>query len=142
MSRSKPQRDYIFYLDECLGGNKVYSALARAGVNVELHSAHFKRGTPDEEWLRVIGEKQWVLLTQDKRIKYRKNEILALRSYCVRAFIVVARGLRGEEIGQLIIDSMPKVLRILKNTHPPLVAVISRSSVVELREGRPRYDKT
>ena len=139
MSKPAQQRDYVFYLDECLGGNKVYNKLKEAGISVELHSAHFERGTPDEAWLPVVGKNRWVLLTQDRRIKWRKNEISALREFKVCAFIVAAKALRGEEIGDLIVKAMPKILRILKSTNPPLIAAINQDSVVEIREGQSRY---
>ena len=131
----------IFFLDECLGGEKVAEVLTRAGLIVELHKRHFTPGTPDKDWLPVIGERGWVLLTQDKAIKRRPLEILVLRQYRVSAFVVSAKGLRGEEIGALIEASIPKILRILKKTLPPLVASISRGSVVELQEGTPKYPR-
>lgn len=136
-----PQPERTFYLDECLGGQKVYSALTQAGIKVELHSNHFPRGTPDDQWLPVVGERGWILLTQDKKIRSRKNEILALRDSGVCAFIIAAKGLRGEEIGELIVRVMPKIERILKNTGPPIVAIINRDSVIELKEGRAKYPK-
>jgi hypothetical protein len=119
VSKSKPQpHNHVFCLDECLGGQKVYAALKQAGLNVELHSSHFPRGTADEEWLPTIGQRGWVLLTQDQQIRRRKNEIQALRDCEVKAFIVVAKGLRGEEIGNLIITALPKIFRILQDTQP------------------------
>lgn len=142
MNKSNPQQpNFVFYLDECLGGNKVYTALTHAGLSVELHSTHFQRGTPDDQWLPEVGKRGWILLTQDKRIRHRKNEILALRQNDVRAFIVTAKNLRGEEIGALIVKALPKILRILNDTEPPLVAMINRDSVVELKEGRSRHRK-
>jgi hypothetical protein len=141
VNKSVQPCDYVFYLDECLGGNKVQNKLKEADILVELYSSHFPRGTADEEWLPVVGQKGWVLLTQDKGIKRRKNELMALRQHGVRAFIVTAKGLRGEEIGDLIVKVMPKILRILKKTHPPLIATINQNSVVELKEGLLRYNK-
>ena len=139
MSRSDRLLNPTFYLDECLGGNKVYNLLKQAGINVEVHTDHFPRGTPDEEWLPVIGKNGWVLLTQDKQIRKRKNEIRALRENGVRAFVIAAKGLRGEEIGALILKVMPQILRLLKNTQPPLIALINQSGLLELKEGTKRY---
>jgi hypothetical protein len=141
VSKSAQPSDYVFYLDECLGGNKVQSKLREAGITLELYSTHFPRGTQDEVWLPVVGQKGWILLTQDKGIKRRKNELMALRQHGVRAFIITAKGLRGEEIGDLIVNVMAKILRILKKTHPPLIATINQNSVVELKEGQLRYNK-
>ncbi|MBN8554091.1 MAG: hypothetical protein J0L93_01480 [Deltaproteobacteria bacterium] len=141
MNKSKKlsPENYIFYLDECLGGKKVYEILKNAGLNVESYDSHFPRGTADEDWLPVIGQRGWILLTQDDKIRRRKNERNALRRNRVCAFIVTAGGLRGEEIGKLIVGTLPKIFRILKNTKPPLIATINRHTVVELKEGARRY---
>lgn len=130
---------YTYYLDECLGGNKVADILRNAGLSVELHSSHFERGTADETWLPFVGDKGWILLTQDKAIKRRKNEIEVLRRHKVCAFIIAAKGLRGEQIGDLIVSVLPKVERILKRVSPPLIAAINRNQVVELKEGQSKF---
>jgi len=126
----------IFYLDENLGGNKITSILRAAGISIVVYKEHFEPGTADETWLPTIGKNGWVLLTQDSRIRRRKNEIQALRDYDVRAFVISAKGLMGQQIGELILSSMPKMLRILKNTKPPFVALVNRDSVITLKEGQ------
>ena len=134
----EPPEGWTFYLDECLGGEKVAKVLIEAGLKIEMYFNHFQPGTPDVQWLPFVGQNGWVLLTQDKGIKKRKMEILALRESRVSAFVVAAKGLRGEEIGQLIVKSLPKIDRILRKNRPPIVATITRGSVVELQEGTPR----
>jgi len=134
VSKSKAQQpNYTFFLDENLGGSKVCTSLRGAGLTVEMHATHFTRGTADEDWLPIVGQRKWVLLTQDKGIRHHKNEILALRKNNVRAFIVAAHGLRGEQIGPLILSVMQKMRRILSKTDPPFIAIINRGSVIELK---------
>jgi len=138
VSKPKPPHETVFFLDECLGGGKVSRALKDAGVSFETSGNHFCRGTPDEEWLAEVGRRGWVVLTHDKGIRKHKAELLALRENHVRAFIVAAKGLRGEEIGALLVRSMPEMLKILQRTEPPMIAIIRSSSVIELKEGRKR----
>ena len=124
--------DLVFFLDENLGGKKVSSVLREAGFHVEIHQDHFPRGTADEEWLPEIGRRGWILLTQDKSIRYRKNEQRALIENDVQAFFVSAKSLRGEEIGALIVQMKPRIFRILKKNKPPFIAMLNRHTVILL----------
>ena len=135
-SKKQPAREPIYFLDECLGQKKVYRILKENSFNVELHSSHFKPGTRDEDWLPVVGKNGWILITQDKRIRRHKNELSALRANKVCAFIISAKELRGEEIGELIVKAHVKIKRILKKNSPPIIAIINRHSVVELKTSK------
>ncbi|TXH50279.1 MAG: hypothetical protein E6Q97_20835 [Desulfurellales bacterium] len=134
-------RDLVFFLDENLGGEKVASALRQSGLKVELHGSHFPRGTADDQWLPVVGNREWILLTQDTSIRRRKNEIEALLFYKVRAFFVPAKNLRGEEIGALIVSAAPKIHRTVKQHRPPIVALIQRSGGIDVIQGERRYER-
>jgi PIN like domain len=41
---------------------------------VERHANHFASETPDEEWLETAGRRGWIVLTHDRRIRYKPNE--------------------------------------------------------------------
>ncbi len=40
-----------------------------------------------EQWLKAVGEKHWIVITRDERIRYREAEKQALRRGKVRAFV-------------------------------------------------------
>jgi hypothetical protein len=84
-SRSKRPDPLTVFLDESLDSESIAEALAGAGATVERLTRHLARGTPDQEWLDYAGTRGWVVLTRDKRIRYRKLEKLALRAANVRA---------------------------------------------------------
>ena len=60
------------------------------GLAVEIHDEHFPRDEDDSVWLSAVGERGWVVLTKDQRLRYRPLEIAALRSSGARVFILVA----------------------------------------------------
>lgn len=68
---ARPLPDVVFFVDVCLGTNEVPDALRAAGYRVESLATHFAADTPDEEWLREVGKKGWVVLTKDRRIQRR-----------------------------------------------------------------------
>ncbi len=86
-STSKPLEPVTFFVDESLDSLSVVSALRDAGASVQRLTDHFPKGTPDEVWLAEAGRNGWVVLTRDKRIRYRQLERLALQAAKVRAFV-------------------------------------------------------
>ncbi len=50
------------------------------------------RQTSDDEWLRVIGERQLIVITRDQRIRYRPVEKSAWVTHHVRGFVLTGRG--------------------------------------------------
>ena len=94
---SRPLEDVVFFIDRSLGRKAVAEALRATGAMVEVHDDHLPQGAKDEEWLAYVGARHWVALTQDDRIRFHSHERLALLQASVRAFVLTAKGLRGED---------------------------------------------
>ena len=106
-------------------------ALRKAGLNVEIHDDHFAPDAKDEEWLTVAGQKQWIVITRDERIRYRTAAKQAIRRAKVRAFVITAQGdLRAEMLAENFLKALSKVRRTVNQQKPPFVAKISRSGEV------------
>ena len=45
---------------------------------MQIHDDHFPQDATDIEWLREIGQRGWIVLTKDTRIRYRSHEQTAL----------------------------------------------------------------
>ncbi len=73
-----------------------------------------------------------MVLTQDDRIRYHALELGALLDAEVRAFVLTAKGLRGEENAAIIVNALPAVLRALARHSGPFVARIARNSKVDM----------
>lgn len=131
-TRSGPLEDVTFFIDASLGRKIVAEALRRAGAKVEVHDDHFPQGTPDKEWLAAAGQRCWAVLTKDDRIRYHDLERLALTNARVRAFVLTARGLRGEENAGILVNALPAIHRMLSKRPGPFIAKISRGGAVSL----------
>lgn len=66
--------------------------LRAANLSVEIHDHHFAQDAKDEEWLKVAGEKEWIVVTRDERIRYRAAARQVIRRAKVRVFVLVAHG--------------------------------------------------
>src|SRR5580698_10884612 len=87
-SAAKPPDGTVFFIDRSLGVEPIRTELAKAGLAVEIHDDHFARDEEDHVWLQSAGERAWVVLTKDQKLRYRPLEISALRASKTRVFVL------------------------------------------------------
>lgn len=129
-SAAKPPDGTVFFIDRSLGIEPIRTALIEQGLTVEIHDDHFKRDEEDRVWLKSVGERGWVVLTKDQRLRYRPLEIAVLRASKARVFVLTAGNLRGSEITAVFVSALPRIFKILRSRPGPFVARISKSAHV------------
>jgi predicted nuclease of predicted toxin-antitoxin system len=127
-SAAKPPDGTVFFIDRSLGKEPIRTELINAGLVVEIHDDHFARDEEDRVWLRTVGERGWVVLTKDQRLRYRPLEIAALRASRARVFVLTAGNLRGIEIAAVFVSALPRIFRVLHSVPGPFIARVSRSA--------------
>ncbi len=85
-----PARFFVDENDLALG-----KALAEEHGNV-VYPGHpdlpeVPRGALDDEWLPVIGAKRLIVITRDRKIRYRSAEKLAWIEHQVRGFVLTGK---------------------------------------------------
>lgn len=105
-----------FYTDECLG-RRVADALRQAGHDVQCGVDQFP-GVDDKVWLPQIGERQWVLLTKDMKIRRRPLEVEAIVNSGVRAFVITATDMPHSELIGVVLKAMRRIERICHRPGP------------------------
>jgi len=109
--------------------------LREAGHTAHVQGAEtFGTGTHDVDWLPHVGSRGWILVTKDKAIRKREIELRALKQSRVRAFVLTAGGLKGEEQARVIREALPAMIRLLRRRAANFVARITAESNVELIE--------
>ena len=104
-------------------------------LNVEVHDDHFPQDALDPEWLRAVGERNWIVVTRDERIRYRVAEKQAIRRAKVRAFVLAAQGnLRAEMLAEIFLKALGSIRAIVTKHRPPFIAKIWRDGKVGLLE--------
>jgi len=121
----RPLPELVLFLDHCLGTSIVASALRAEGIRVEVLSDHFPQYTPDEKWLPIVGERGWIVLTKDQRIRHREVERQALLRGGVGAFVLTAGEISGSQIASAFVAAYPRMRRICRDVPRPFVATIS-----------------
>lgn len=118
-----------FFTDRQLGRYTVPDALRAAGARVEVHDQHFDQDTPDEAWLRAVGERDWVVISKDENIRRNPLERTAYEEAKVRGFILTATEASGAEIGELLSRCLYGMVRRSAGRPGPFLYTISRDGV-------------
>ena len=82
--------------------------------------------------MKAAGENKWVVLTKDKNIRFHVREKETLLAYGVRAFILTAKALNGDEMAAIFVSALPKLAKILEKNSGPFVATITASGIVRV----------
>lgn len=131
ISSDKP----VFFIDWCLG-KTVARALIEAGAQIEHHNDHFDQNAPDIEWLSVVGENGWIVLTKDQAIGRNKQELRAIAKSNVKVFSLVSGSLTSQQMAELFVQVMEKLEKFSQGHHAPFIAKIYKSGKVELWRSR------
>lgn len=126
-SGSKPPEPLTLFLDESLDNDSVASALRDAGATIVRHTERFSRGVADEIWLTEAGKNGWIVLTRDKRIRYRQIERLALQESKVRAFVFTGGNVTAKDTGAILADALRRIDYISRANPGPFIYHIGRS---------------
>ena len=126
-SISRPPKPLVFFIDESLDSPSVVAALRDAGATVERHADHFAKGTPDQDWLQHAGSKNWIVLTRDKRIRYRQLERVALATAQVRAFVFTGGNVTMKDTAAILVSALPKINKLCQKHAGPFIYHIGRA---------------
>ena len=120
----------IFFIDRCLG-TKLADSLRNVEATVEIHDDHFKQDINDEDWLRIVGESNWVVLTKDKKIASRPLELLAVAQGNVRLFTFVDGDVPGVVVAQAFVNALENMQRFIRGNQAPFIAKVYQSGLVK-----------
>ena len=105
---------------------------------MRVHDDHFAPDAQDKDWLPVVGQKAWVVLTKDSRIRYRAAELTALQKAGVRLFTLIGKDHQGPEMAEIFVRALPGMENFVAKHKAPFIAKISRNARVSLWVGAPR----
>ena len=136
---TKPPESITFFLDRALGKHTVAKRLIQEGEKLkktEIKVKHledfpgFNQNTPDEEWLEFAGKKSLVVLTKDKRIRWKKSQRIMVKTHGVRMFVLTRGNWTGEQMAEIFANSLKPICNFLKKNSPPFIATVSKSGKI------------
>jgi len=126
----KPPDPSVVFLDRSLGKQVIATVLRTAGFQVEVHDDHFSTDAKDQEWLTEAGRKGWIVLTKDKKIKYRMVELAAVAAADAKVFTLTAGSVQGSEMADIFVKAMPKIKAYVEANAPPYIVRISKAGLL------------
>lgn len=135
----RPREPPVFFIDHCLGTEKVAERLRSEGVEVRVMiDEGFPSDVEDVAWLPVVASRGWAVLTKDKRIRRRPLEHEAIIGSLAGAFILAAGGLGGDAIAAAFARALPRMIRIWHTRARPFIATVTSQGKVVVVEGGER----
>lgn len=125
---SQPDEKIVFFVDRSLGKG-VRDALRKAGAHVVYLEDEHAHDTSDQHWLAVAGEKKYVVVTKDKRIRLQLEERETLLAANVRAFFLTSGNLTGAEMATILTSQLATMIRVAREAAAPFVATVGKGGV-------------
>ena len=120
-----------YFLDRALG-KSVGIALQAIGKKVEFHNDHFAPDSPDTEWLPIVSQRGWIVLTKDENIGRNILEVQAITDNKARVFILVSGNLSTQGMINIFVDAIDKIEKIVKGNSAPFIAKVYKDSRVTI----------
>lgn len=120
-----------YFTDRDLG-RRFPLALRAAGFDVEAHDDVFAHDVPDEEWLEHVGTNGLVGITHDGRIRYKPNELDAVRVHRVSLIVLVGK-VPHAALAENFIRTRIRIESSLDRQAPPFVAKVLCPSPAALK---------
>ena len=118
----------LLFIDRCAWSNRLGDALKSVGIPFTPHCEHFEQACPDVDWLPVVGNKKWIVITRDKNIRRKPNELQAFKENNVFA-IVLSSGSSSQasaaDTAELLVRLYPKLMRKIQAGKAPLMLSVT-----------------
>lgn len=113
--------EYPFFSDEDLGTKIFPVPLRDAGVRVEALTNHFPAGTNDVDWIPVVAQREWVVLTHDRNMRYNTPERNSIMQSRLRV-IVIRGGSTRAEMAKIFLNLHEQIIDFLEQNPAPFIA--------------------
>ena len=95
-----------------------------------MHDHHLPIDSPDEDWIALVGQRNWIALTKDKNIRYRHGEIEVIKKHRARVLVIRAKNATGEEIAEILIKFAGRISSFARRSGSPFIAGLDRSGSI------------
>jgi predicted nuclease of predicted toxin-antitoxin system len=129
-SSGSPPEQRPLFIDRCAWSAALGRALSEAGIAFVAHHDHFSHDAPDDQWLAAAADRGWLVVTRDQRIRYRANELAAMRRANLHVFVFTQGGLTGAETGSILVRCHAEMLRAARDVTPPAFFSLTRRGEV------------
>ena len=91
---------------------------------------HFADDTPDEVWLAAVATNGWIVISYDRRIRYKPNEIAAIRRARARVLLLVGKA-PFAELARSFVATKTAIEKFVAEQEAPWIAKVYRAGDAE-----------
>lgn len=124
-SSASPPDTPVLFIDRCAWSIRLGEALTAANIAFIPHHQCFVHDCPDEEWLPAVGKKGWIVLTRDKNIRRKPNELRAFKESRVLAIVLTSGQASAADTADLVVRLYPKLMRKMQTAKPPAMFAVT-----------------
>lgn len=129
-SSSEPRSDVTFFVDRSLGKRAVAEALRSLAFLVVAHDDVFDAATEDRQWLAHAGENNWIVLSADKGIRRKPDNLDAFVRHKVRAVVITSGNLSAADQTRIFVTYGRRIQDVLMSSKPPVAYAITKVGVL------------
>lgn len=108
------------FVDRSLGKNTVPNGLLAAGYEVHtmasVYGEDVAQRLQDPPWIKDAARNGWIILSKDRKLRYRPVEQKAVVAAKAKVFVLAERNLRGEVMLDRFLRNMARIT--LRSRHP------------------------
>jgi uncharacterized protein with PIN domain len=92
-----------------------------------------KENTPDEQWLKIAGDNDWVVITRDKRLRRRRGERKIWMKRGLRVFVMSSSGnMTAWETLQLLVERFDEIEDYARDRTGPYIVSVTKTGLHRL----------
>ena len=129
-NNAAPPDTPVLFIDRCAWSHKLGEALTKIGASFIPHHEKFEPACPDEKWLGAVGKQGWIVLTRDKNIRRKPNELRAFREHGVIGFVLTSGDASAADTAALVTAIYPKLIRKARGIKPPAMFSITLAGAI------------
>ena len=129
-NNAAPPDTPVLFIDRCAWSHKLGEALTKINAPFIPHHEKFEPACPDEEWLEAVGKQGWIVLTRDKNIRRKPNELCAFREHGVIGFVLTSGDASAADTAALVTAIYPKLIRKVRGVKPPAMFSITLAGAI------------
>ena len=124
------------FLDRSLGRKKVPELLRAEGIRLITLAEHY--GIPhdetvaDTEWLQLCGERGWLAVMKDDRIRYVGAERQALFDFRVMAAVITNANLSALDMATRIFRALTDLPQLVNDRERPFLYALHQNRIEDI----------
>lgn len=111
-------------------GIRLPKALRMLKLSVCYHQEHFAKNEPDDKWMPVVAQNQWILLGHDSKHHLRPNELYAVKQYKLGCFYLWGGNASRWEKMRCFARAYDRIMRAIEITKRPFIYRVDKRGLL------------